>query len=179
MSNIVCPECGKEQIADTKVCAECGFPLQTDNKNFFCRECGEPLNNEKNYCPNCGFENVTSELLKANTENSKNKLVGIVLITLACVMFVFSFSRVNNDKYNFYKQHYEDCMAGYEDSMDMANSSGALFRGSYKSIANSYENMAEDDMAEINKYRIQAVLFLAAGVVLVYFGCKSLKKKEA
>lgn len=149
VNSIECPECGKEQDSNNEICME------------------------------CGFENASSESLTKNNEKNKNKVVGIVLIAIACVMFAFSFSRVNNDKYDFYKQHYEECIEGYEDSMAMANSSGALFRGSYKSIANSYEDMAEEDMAEINKYRIQAVLFCVAGVVLVYLGYRTLKKKEA
>lgn len=173
MGNIVCPECGKEQDSSVKSCVECGYPLQTDNKSLVCKECGEPLKNGNTYCANCGFENSNSV---STAKNSKNKMIGIALIVVACVMFVIAFTRVNNEKYEFYKQHYEDCMDGYEESMDMAG--GGWFSGSYKQIANSYENMAEDDMAEINKYRIQAVLFGVAGVVLVGFGYKSLKKKE-
>lgn len=173
LNNIVCPECGKEQDSSAKSCIECGYPLQNDSKSQVCKDCGKLLKDGNTYCTNCGFENSNSV---PTMKNSKNKMIGIALIVVACVMFVIAFTRVNNEKYDFYKQHYEECMDGYEESMDMAD--GGWFSGSYKQIANSYENMAEDDKTEINKYRIQAVLFGVAGVVLVCFGYKSLKKKE-
>lgn len=180
MASLSCPECGLEIISRTGSCSKCGFDLE--NETSVCYECGTVLKKSAVTCKNCGapVSVLNEDVTKTNTASSctsKNKKIGIGMIIAACILFVVAFTRVNNDEYKFYKQHYEECEAGYIDTKSMANSySGGLFKSSYNSIANSYQKMMDDDMKETNKFRIQAVVCLAAGVVLVFIGSKKVRE---
>lgn len=48
-------------------------------------------------------------------------------------------------KYSFYKEHYEMCMDGYNDTITDPNSYSGYFTSTYDYIASEYEKMAEDD----------------------------------
>jgi hypothetical protein len=106
------------------------------------------------------------------------KYIGIFLCVIACVCFIVAFTRINNDDYAFYKQHYKECMEGYADTKSTANSySSSFFRSSYNSIASGYEKMAKDDNKTIWKYRIQAIVLCIGGTVCMIIGVKQYKKR--
>lgn len=148
-----------------------------------CPECGNEVTEGVNECPCCGYEIMPSEADTQETSNrsvvpiyQNKKYIGIVLSVVACVLFIVAFTRVNNDTYSFYKQHYKECMEGYADCKATANDySGWLFKSSYENIASSYEKMAKDDNREIWKYRIQAIILCFGGLVCCVVGYKLVK----
>lgn len=155
-------------------CPKCGYPIKEERLTTVCPECGKELGVGETLCRNCGYD---SKPHNKATGNSKAKIIKIASVAIACLCLILSISRINNDKYNFYKQHYKECMAGYEENSRTANGGGFL-SGSYRYISNSYKDMADSDMKEIWKYRIQAILFVGAGVVVLVVGNKIAKKKE-
>lgn len=98
---------------------------------------------------------------------------------IGCIFIVVAITRITNDEYKFYKQHYQECIDGYNDTKSTADSyCGGFFRSSYKSIDSSYKDMADDDNEELWKFRIQAIVFLCGGCGLIIYGYKKYKKEK-
>lgn len=148
-----------------------------------CPECGNEVADDIKVCPNCGYEIISSETDTQEIANSsvvqvyKNKkYIGIALVVVSCILFIVAFTKVNNDTYSFYKQHYKECMEGYADCKATANDySGGLFKSSYESIASTYEEMAQDDNKKIWNYRIQAIILCLGGFACCIVGYKMIK----
>lgn len=94
-------------------------------------------------------------------------------------MLVVAFTRVNNDKYSFYKQHYKECMDGYAENKSTANDYGGWFKSSYNYIASNYEDMAKDDNKKIWIYRIQAIILCLGSAACGIVGYKFIKGEMA
>ena len=148
-----------------------------------CPECGNEVTDDEKVCPSCGYEIISSETDTQETTNSsvvpvyKNKkYIGLALFVVACIMFIVAFTRINNDTYSFYKQHYKECMEGYADTKATADEySGWFFKSTYESISSSYEDMAQDDNKIIWKYRIQAILLCLGGFTCCVVGYKMVR----
>lgn len=156
MALIKCPECGKEVSDKAAACIYCGYPLSPE-----------------------GTDPATAQLTAIPPESGKtakqkskpitklvNRLnpglriaISALLIILSIVFLVQGKNTITSDRYEFYKEHYQDCIDGYDDAMSSANSSGAMFRSTYKSIADDYQRMAKDDLAKLNSMRAKAAIF--------------------
>lgn len=154
-----------------------------------CPECGNEVVDSMTVCPSCGYEIIQSEIETETVEDKRNtteilpiyknkKYIGIALCIVACVMLIGSFTRINNDTYSFYKQHYKECMEGYAKNNADANTSGSLFSGTYRYIASSYEDMAKDDNKKIWEYRIQSIILCLGGIACGVVGYKFIKKEK-
>lgn len=72
-----CPECGNKITKDSKFCSNCGFQLDTSEKDsatpqnnsttIICKNCGEENSVDELYCRNCGL------LLKSKDSVKKEK----------------------------------------------------------------------------------------------------------
>lgn len=45
------------------------------------------------------------------------------------ILMIVLYTRVNNEKYDFYIEYYAECEDGYDDAKDMANSYNLSFLG--------------------------------------------------
>lgn len=157
-----------------------------------CPECGNEVTDNVAVCPSCGFEinpSESEEIVKESipTINAtstvpayKNKkYIGIVLCIVACSMLIVSVTRINNDTYSFYKQHYKECMEGYVENNADADDSSALFSGTYRYITSNYEDMLKYDKKKIWGYRIQAITLCFGGVACGVIGYKFIKGEKA
>ena len=106
---------------------------------------------------------------KKNT-NRSTKLAGAGLLILACVCFILGYFKVNNEKYSFYKDHYDLCMDGYYDTIADPNSYSGYFTSTYDYIASEYKEMAEDDEKKMWELRIQAIIFCVGGGICAIAG---------
>ena len=166
MALIKCPECGKEISDKAAACIHCGCPLDNANptpeSKYDTSEPKESVNNapQKTKVKQLGILKVA--LNKINAINPTVRLVvSFVLIIAAVICLVQGKNTLTDDRYAFYKEHYQDCMDGYEESINSARTAGYMFRSTYESIAESYKEMAEDDLSEINGYRVKAIIFYA------------------
>lgn len=142
-----------------------------------CPECGKEIEEGVLSCPNCGFPIKKQDETKHPVYMNK-RYIGIAMCIIGCVLFIVAFARINNDDYKFYLEHYETCMQGYDENTATAKSyTNGYFRSSYKSIASSYKEMAEDDYKEIWKYRMEAIVACGAGIILLVLGYKNLTSK--
>lgn len=205
-SYINCPSCkkclddGNERIVWKCACGNMNMAKLRDfeemiesaskSKLIKCPECGNEVADNVNVCPSCGFEIIQSEaetekiMIKANINDavpvSKNKkYIGFALCVAAGIMLIVAFTKINNDTYSFYKQHYKECMEGYAESNADANNSGGLFRGTYRYIASGYEDMAKDDNKKIWNYRIQAIILCLGGGACGIVGYKFIKGENS
>ena len=117
-----------------------------------CYECGTEAADNVSVCPSCGYDIIQSEVetVEDNTTTivkepiyRNKKYIGVVLYVVACIMLIVAFTRINNDTYAFYKQHYKGCMEEYVENSADARNSGGLFSGTYRFIASEYEKMAK------------------------------------
>lgn len=161
MTTVNCPECNAEIDSEVSVCPYCGFPIkkkttaQVDSSDLVEKiTVAHPLDSEK---------------------QKKKKIIGITMCVVGVICLIFAVTKITDDDYKFYLEHYEDCKDGYEDCMDEAKY-GGMFSGSYRSIASTYEDMMKDDMKEIWKYRGTAIVCCIAGIGLGLVGYKNIKK---
>ena len=147
-----------------------------------CPECGNEVACDVNVCPSCGYELIASESnIREIAENrampfhKNKKYIGMALFAVACILFIVAFTRVNNDRYSFYKQRYKECMEEYADNKLLAKNSGVLFSSTYEYIATEFEKIAKDDNKEIWKYRIQAIILCFGGFACCVVGYKMVK----
>ena len=149
-----------------------------------CPECGTEIADNVAVCPSCGYEIVQSEVetVVDNTNTiatepvyKNKKYIGIAFGVAACIMLIIALTRINNDTYSFYKQHYKECMEGYAENSVDARNSGALFSGTYRYIASEYETMAKNAHKKIWKYRIEAIVLCLGGVTCGIIGYKFIK----
>ena len=152
MALIECPEC-KNQISDkAETCPYCGVLLSdviSQNNN-------QDINTISNYSP-----------------KTKSKALPIILLVVAVILIGYSIHNLTGRKYRFYKSHYQECMDGYFESSYEANSySYGLLKNGYESIASRYQEMAADDMKQINNIRIKSVIAIIIAVVLVVISVK-------
>ncbi len=136
-----------------------------------CPDCGTELEEGAISCPECGCPVVMTSTNGVNGTHSNRKtmrrIVAVVMCLVACFCIYKCFCMINDSNYKFYKEHYSECMQGYaENTATAASYSYGFFKSSYQDIANRYQDMANDDMKEIWKYRIAAIAFGASGVLL-------------
>ena len=149
-----------------------------------CPECGKEISDQANICPHCGYEKIVRN--ENRIEESKEipiyknrKYISILMCVVGCIFLILAINRITNDNYKFYKQHYQDCMDGYNDTISTANSYlGGYFKSLYNSIASSYKDMADDDNKELWKFRIQAIVLICGGLALIVCGYKKYNKEK-
>lgn len=148
-----------------------------------CPECGCDIESSLNQCPLCDCKihkdsNTQHHTVKNNNTNKLLSGKGFVyfFFALAAIFVVWGFARINSPKYSSYKEHYEECMRGYDDNKYAEMTSGLLFKSSYRLIAEEYEEMANDAMKEIWKYRGQAIALFVMAFVSVLLGLVLNKK---
>lgn len=140
-----------------------------------CPECGASINGESTVCNECGFpiEKPQSEIAtKAKEPKLSAKQLGIVFCIVAIIYFIVGITRITNDNYAFYSEHYKECAEGYEDATREAKTAGWLLKSGYENIADTYQDMMDDDIKKIWTYRIEAIALCAIGVVLIILGVK-------
>lgn len=163
MALIRCPECGKEISDKSHNCIHCGYPL-TNGNDYEKVENLASTQKKSTKIWRDKFKHVTASVGKINP--SIRIAASVVIIIIALICLVQGKNALNDDNYDFYKEHYQDCLDGYEECMDNARTSGYLFQSTYESLAEDYEEMAEDDLAKINGYRIKATIFYVVFAVL-------------
>ncbi len=130
-----------------------------------CPDCGSDIEEGLSNCPNCGYAFPKQDVQPgyagsgSNTSTRSFQVLIPIFVIGAIICLIVGFTRINNEKYSFYKQHYEECVEGRDEN---ASHTGA-FSGTYSMIADSYQDMIDYDLKMINTYRIQAgVLFVCA-----------------
>ncbi|MGI6069479.1 MAG: hypothetical protein ACOYBE_03525 [Blautia sp.] len=151
-----------------------------------CPECGCDISRDAAKCPFCDFvikkENISAVNNYTTVRNGGHrincKIIGIVAIIASVVLFACAFSRINNSEYKFYKEYYEDCMEGYDNSKYSARTEGLLFSGAYTMIADEYKDMASENKQKLDHFRLQAWIFGTLGGILLIGGFVFAYKKE-
>ena len=147
-TTIVCPECGASIEANSTVCTECGFPLKSSK-------------------PEAPAVSKGLKLPKVQ--------LSVVLCVVAVICFIVGVKRIANDDYAFYSEHYRECVEGYEDAKREAESAGWLLKSGYERIADTYEDMMDDDLKKIWQYRFGAIILCSSGAILVFFSIKNMR----
>lgn len=151
-TKLICPECGASIETNSDVCPECGFPLKSQRPQV--------------------------PTVSKSHKPSKKQL-GIAFCIVAVICFIIGITRVANDDYTFYSEHYQRCADGYQDAKrEAARATGWLLKGGYEDIAEGYKDMMDDDMKELWSYRIQAIVLCSAGAVLAFFGIRNIRNDK-
>ena len=117
-----------------------------------CPECGASIEASSTVCSECGFP-LKSPKPEAPAVSKWLKLpkmqLGVVL-----------------------------CVEGYEDAKREAESAGWLLKSGYERIADTYEDMMDDDLKKIWQYRIGAIVSCSVGAILVFSGIKNMRDSK-
>lgn len=182
MALIKCPECNNDVSENASVCPKCGCPINDKNTEKgivrikHCPECGQDLEYGKTLCKNCGYDSmVVSNNTRVNT-NKISIIVSCVAVIVAFVLFYNGYKQTHNSKYDFYQQHYKECMDGFAENKQSANSSGGYFKSTYNYISEEYKGMADDDKAKINKYKMKGITYYVIGCLFIVGGIIVIKK---
>lgn len=148
-----------------------------------CPECGNDVSSQVKTCPHCGYEILKEDKQTEEKHDipiyKNKKYISALMCIIGCMFLIIAITRITNDEYKFYKQHYKECIEGYNDTKLTADSyNGGFFRSSYNSIASSYKDMADDDNKELWKFRIQAMVLFCGGCGLILCGVKKYKKEK-
>lgn len=146
---------------DIEKCPECGFPIK-------------PKANTMVTAPTLEMAKPRKIVLKP----VHKRIIGVALIVVSLILIIVGIVQVTNDRYNFYKEHYQECLDGYNDCMREARNSSGWFSSSYKSIADSYTRMMNEDNAEIWKYRITAIVCGCISITSFVIGIRFITRKE-
>ncbi len=166
---------GKEEGYDE------GGENNAENRSINLIECSNDVPDQVKTYRHCGYEILKEDKQIKEKHNISiyEKYISALICIVGCIFLVMAITRITNDEYRFYKQHYQKCVDGYNDIKSTADSyGGGLFRGSYNSIAFSYKNMADDDNKELWKFRIQAIVLVCGGFGLIICGYKKYKKRK-
>lgn len=155
-----------------------------------CPECGTLNSGSATVCANCGYPFIQKE--KRGLD--RNRIIGIALLIVAIICFSKGFQFLNqakemtenNSSLDFYRSHYVECEAGYNENIATAQSpSGFRFRSDYEYIAREYKRMMEDDQKKIdqildeaNGFRIKAMGISGAGAICAVVGLLMILRKR-
>lgn len=137
-----------------------------------CPECGTEIEDEILSCPECGYPISKEAPTDPKQAKTSRRLLRKIIALAMCLVSIFclytGFTTITGEKYRFYQEHYAQCMQGYGENAAMSDSYAyGFFKSSYQDIANSYLDLADDDMEKIWEYRITAIAFGASGVLLL------------
>ncbi|MCI6652704.1 MAG: zinc ribbon domain-containing protein [Ruminococcus sp.] len=141
-----------------------------------CPECGNLVTESIKTCPNCGYEiNSNIKIKTSNKINNKYffRTTGIVLCLLSVVMFLLTYNTLDNENYQFYLSHYEECEQNYNEAKENPYLTGST----YSIISSSYERMMNDDESKIWSYRIKAIIYCGIGIPSLITGLVFIIKK--
>lgn len=170
-------------------CPGCGYGIDDGKERMIykCVGCGSTTGgNLENFVEDTTINTYEIIPSESNTQvTTSNKIVAIhkkhisvVFFLVTIFLFIIAFTRINNDTYRFYKQHYKECMEGYADCKATGNDYAGWFKNSYESIASTYEHMAKDDNKNIWKYRIQSIVLCLCGLICCIVGYKIKRKYD-
>lgn len=165
-----CKKCGKSIPDDSVFCPSCGCAIgQTNTETISSAQIPtqSPTKNNNGKKVKGVFGKLKS--LIGNWDPWVRVALSVVLVAVAMICVFQGINELTSDNYDFYTEHYKDCMEGYEDCMDEAKYAGYLFKSTYENLAESYKEMANEDMVEIWGMRIKAIIFVAVAVICAIF----------
>ena len=165
-----CKKCGKSIPDDSVFCPSCGSAIgQTNTETISSAQSPtqRPSQNKHGKKTKGVFGKLKS--LIGNWDPWVRVFLFAVLVVVAIICVFQGINELTSDNYDFYTEHYKDCMKGYEDCIDEAKYAGYLFKSTYENLAESYKEMADEDMVEIWGMRIKAIIFVAVAVVCAVF----------
>ena len=148
-----------------------------------CPECKNQISNAACSCPHCGYQLIKEHTVNSSTLHRVEKienfihrhqtLIGILFLCLAAVFVILAITRFTNSSYQRSVENYSYYIAQAKETSSM---SYGWLGSAYKSISNQWQDMANEEQAEIWFTRITAGVFILADIPLVIFGVKYIKK---
>lgn len=165
---------------------------------MFCKNCGKQIPEDSIFCPSCGATtgvqgNMDNRTNGSQINDSKKRSLGIALqkidpsirkiisgalSLIAIILVVQGIRTVTSDDYDFYCEHYAECMEGYDDCKDEALTAGYLLRSTYERLADDYMKMAKEDQAKLWGMRMKAIVFMVVAVGVIVFAFYLFQIKE-
>ena len=141
-----------------------------------CPECGQELSKLDMACPKCGFPIGDQRRNTTQIHHQKKKAIaGITMCLIAIACIIFSITRITDYKYLFYVQHYQECIDGYLDAKEAADSNSySLYKYSYDNLLNRWQDMIDEDKKIIWTYRYEAIGFGCLGTIMIILGIRLL-----
>ena len=67
-SNVTCPKCGSNNLANAKFCNDCGAKMETSTEKVTCVKCGAALQAGMKFCNECGAKQEKQTCANCKTE---------------------------------------------------------------------------------------------------------------
>lgn len=176
----ICKECGRELDDSTELCPYCGY----EEKLIICPECGQAIEATAMYCQSCGYpinnmpEQETVPIQEKKAKVHHKQVLGVILCIIAVLSILFGISKANSPLRQFYLEHLEECKVAYEETLTLSAQSSGFIKNTYLDLADSYQNLIDYDLEQINKFRMQTIAFCVSGAVLIFTGVKLIRRSE-
>ena len=150
------------------------------NDMTVCPACGTANDPSWGFCPGCGRPLTVKTETRRPDMRKLRSIIAVVLCLVACFCLYRGVAVITDQSYKFRMEHYADCMSGWSEVSELADSYPyGFFKDAYEDIADGYMEMAEDDMEKIWEFRTKAILFGASGALLLIGALVVLPKKRA
>ncbi len=174
-----CKNCGEPIEETATICPKCNksFIEQQDNITVVYNEIPKVKVNSKTKKEH-KFTAIIKPILPTILKYQKIFAVGFAVIAL--IFAIVSISSITSEDYKDASENYSEYTEKYEENLSTSNSYGGygILGGGYKSVANRWKDLADDELAELWGMRIKAIIFAGVTIITGIASYKIYKLKE-
>ncbi len=178
-----CKNCGEPIEETATICPKCNKSVieQQDNITVVYNESPKVKaisETKKEY----KFKNKFTAMVKPvlPTILKYQKIFAVVFAVIALIFAIVSISSITSEDYKDASENYSEYTEKYEENLSTSNSYGGygILGGGYKSVANRWKDLADDELAELWGMRIKAIIFAGVTIITGIASYKIYKLKE-
>lgn len=161
-----CQNCG-EAIEDTVLtCPKCNANISSnaDEEVAVVYNESNDTSKDNSVLPN----SKTNNAKKISPVIMKNrKAISIALAIISVICLIVSITTITSDEYIDSSENYSEYMDNYDENLSISKGYGGygILGSGYKSVADGWKDLADDELADLWGMRVKAIIFATIGVI--------------